>query len=191
MSGPHSPAVTVLWLPSVCLAHNEIAFRLSRNPNATLKMPVVDACSTVTALHNRSSKSGQTFRLALLLAAVVTLLAGATSARADDDAHLLIISIDGLRGEWSSHPEPTAAQTPQPPEACRPRQIPPTLCRACSPSVTYPSHTTLITAAASQHGILANVVFTPPTEKRRPKSGTGTTRTFESRHCSMPRVTPS
>ncbi len=34
------------------------------------------------------------------------------------------------------------------------------------PSVTYPSHTTLITGCRpSQHGILANVVFTPPTEK--------------------------
>src|SRR5262245_45086311 len=80
-----------------------------------------------------------------------------TSAPAE--THLLIISIDGLRGSWAAHPEQHGLKLP-------------TLTRLAArgakaegvlgvfPTVTYPSHTTLITGCyPTRHGIFGNEIF--------------------------------
>ena len=86
-------------------------------------------------------------------------------ARAADDTHLLIISIDGLRGGWAAHPDKHGLKVPNLRKlAARGAHADGVV--GIFPSVTYPSHTTLITGCRpARHGILANGVFEPPTEK--------------------------
>ena len=83
-----------------------------------------------------------------------------------DDTHLLIISIDGLRGDWAAHPDKHGLKVPNLRKlAARGAHADAVL--GVFPSVTYPSHTTLITGCRpARHGILANGVFEPPTVKQ-------------------------
>lgn len=82
-----------------------------------------------------------------------------------DGASALIISIDGLRGDWSAHPDRHDLKIPNL-RALAARGAHADAVRGIFPSVTYPSHTTLITGCRpALHGILANGVFTPPTER--------------------------
>ncbi|MGO9108714.1 MAG: alkaline phosphatase family protein [Thermoguttaceae bacterium] len=87
-------------------------------------------------------------------------------ARGADDTHLLIISIDGLRGNWAAHPDKHGLKVPNLRKlAARGAHADGVL--GVFPSVTYPSHTTLITGCRpARHGILANSVFDPPTAKQ-------------------------
>ena len=86
--------------------------------------------------------------------------------RGADDTHLLIISIDGLRGDWAAHPDKHGLKVPNLRKlAARGAHADGVL--GVFPSVTYPSHTTLITGCRpARHGILANSVFEPPTVKQ-------------------------
>ena len=87
-------------------------------------------------------------------------------ARGADDTHLLVISIDGLRGDWAAHPDKHGLKVPNLRKlAARGAHADAVL--GIFPSVTYPSHTTLISGCRpARHGILANGVFEPPTVKQ-------------------------
>ena len=87
-------------------------------------------------------------------------------ALAADDTHLLVISIDGLRGDWAAHPDKHGLKVPNLRKlAARGAHADGVL--GIFPSVTYPSHTTIITGCRpAQHGILANSLFEPPTVKQ-------------------------
>ena len=98
------------------------------------------------------------------LSAIVLLFTLSTSAAADKP-HLLLISIDGLKGDWSSRPEANRLKLPNLQKLAA-RGTCANGVTGVFPTVTYPSHTTLITGCRpAQHGILANGLFTPPTEK--------------------------
>src|SRR5690242_9753839 len=91
---------------------------------------------------------------------------GAINSTAEPTAqadHLLIISIDGLRGDWAANPDRHDLRIP----TLRKLAVRGTAAesvRGIFPSVTYPSHTTLITGCRpARHGIMANTLFDPPT----------------------------
>jgi predicted AlkP superfamily pyrophosphatase or phosphodiesterase len=99
------------------------------------------------------------------LVSLIVILFTALVARAADDTHALIISIDGLRGQWSSHPAEHGLMLPNLQKLAA-RGVCAAGVRGIFPTVTYPSHTTLITGCLpARHGILANGVFSPPTSK--------------------------
>jgi hypothetical protein len=102
-----------------------------------------------------------------LAIAPVTSAVSAQSARSSDArvtpdapaAHVVLISIDGLRPEFyrdsAAWPAPTLQQMAR--EGVRALTV-----RGVFPSVTYPSHTTMVTGALpARHGIPYNVPFEP------------------------------
>ncbi|MCA8924967.1 MAG: alkaline phosphatase family protein [Planctomycetes bacterium] len=102
-------------------------------------------------------------RTSTLLALSLTLSAGVARAepeRAKDPRadHVVLVSIDGLRPEFyldPSWPAPTLQRLAK--EGVRAQAV-----RGVFPSVTYPSHTTLITGALpARHGIVNNEPFEP------------------------------
>jgi len=103
---------------------------------------------------------------------VVALALGVTMAlparaRADDK-YGLIISIDGLKGDWACDPGKHGLKLSNITKLAANGIKAPMV--GVFPSVTYPSHTTLITGCnPAKHGILANEVFEPPTVARSGK----------------------
>lgn len=106
-------------------------------------------------------------RFALLLAllaapAAAQAVAPTTSAARAD--HVVIISIDGLRPEFyldRTWPAPTVQLMAR--EGAHAKGV-----RTVFPSVTYPSHTTLVTGALpARHGVLFNTPFEPAGETGR------------------------
>ncbi len=75
---------------------------------------------------------------------------------------LLIVSVDGMRGEYYSNPEKYGLKIPVL-RSLMARGSHADGVLGVFPTVTYPSHTTLITGCPiGRHGILANGVFDPP-----------------------------
>jgi len=108
----------------------------------------------------------------MCLAAVFSLLvsgqsrpAAAESRPAETEKRLLMISVDGLRGDWSAHPDRNGLTLPTI-SGLAARGVKAEAVRGVFPTVTYPSHTTLITGCVpARHGILSNEVFEAPTAK--------------------------
>ena len=85
-----------------------------------------------------------------------------------DDKYGLIISVDGLKGDWACDPGKHGLKLPNI-TGLASKGIK-TRITGVFPSVTYPSHTTLITGChPAKHGILANEIFEPPTIARSGK----------------------
>lgn len=116
---------------------------------------------------------GATFHMFKLLRVQAIVLAmGAIlvlAARAGaDDKYCLIISIDGLKGDWACDPGTHGLELPNITKLAATGIKAPMV--GVFPSVTYPSHTTLITGCnPARHGILANEIFEPPTAARSGK----------------------
>jgi predicted AlkP superfamily pyrophosphatase or phosphodiesterase len=92
----------------------------------------------------------------------VLICADAQSVGAQPAAdHVVLVSIDGLRPEFyldPSWPAPNLQHLAR--EGSRAERV-----RSVFPSVTYPSHTTMVTGALpARHGIPTNVVFAPTTQ---------------------------
>src|SRR6266403_86931 len=72
---------------------------------------------------------------------------------------MLIISIDGMRGDYVANPDKYSLKVPTLRKLMA-RGSHAKAVRGVFPSVTYPSHTTLITGCRpGKHGILANGIF--------------------------------
>jgi predicted AlkP superfamily pyrophosphatase or phosphodiesterase len=73
-------------------------------------------------------------------------------------SHLIILSLDGLNPEWyldDKWPAPTLQQLAR--EGTHAHRV-----KGVFPSLTFPSHTTIVTGALpGEHGVLSNSVFTP------------------------------
>lgn len=99
-----------------------------------------------------------TSRTALALLLALTLPATAQEAAAPPAEHVLLVSIDGLRPEFyrdATWPAPTLQRIAR--EGVSADGV-----RSVYPSVTYPSHTTMITGALpARHGIWYNSPFEP------------------------------
>ncbi len=96
--------------------------------------------------------------LAKVLLLVSTILATAVSLGAAPVKHVVLVSIDGLRPEFyldSTWPAPTIQQMAR--EGAHAKRV-----RGVFPTVTYPSHTTIVTGALPiRHGIYYNEPFEP------------------------------
>jgi predicted AlkP superfamily pyrophosphatase or phosphodiesterase len=103
----------------------------------------------------------------VLLVAAITLLAGAASAQQPvQKPLLLLISIDGLRPDYVTAADTHGAKIPNLRRFLTEGAFAQGVVGVI-PTVTYPSHTTLITGAApATHGILANTTFDPLRENR-------------------------
>ena len=101
------------------------------------------------------------------LVAAITLLAGTASAqRPVQKPLLLLISIDGLRPDYVTAADTHGAKVPNLRRFLTEGAFAQGVVGVI-PTVTYPSHTTLITGAApATHGILANTTFDPLRENR-------------------------
>jgi predicted AlkP superfamily pyrophosphatase or phosphodiesterase len=106
-------------------------------------------------------------RLARWALLVVALLAGAASAQQPVQRPLLLlISIDGLRPDYVTAADAHGAKVPNLRRFLTEGAFAQGVVGVI-PTVTYPSHTTLITGAApATHGILANTTFDPLRENR-------------------------
>src|SRR5260370_36625733 len=106
-----------------------------------------------------------TFRLALALV-VLVVVGGAAAQQPVQSPLLLLISIDGLRPDHVTAADKLGLKIPN----LRRFLAEGTYAEGVQgviPTVTYPSHTTLITGAwPSRHGILANGVFDPLRENQ-------------------------
>jgi hypothetical protein len=103
----------------------------------------------------------------VLLVAAITLLAGAASAQQPvQKPLLLLISIDGLRPDYVTAADTHGAKVPNLRRFLTEGAFAQGVVGVI-PTVTYPSHTTLITGTApATHGILANTTFDPLRENR-------------------------
>jgi predicted AlkP superfamily pyrophosphatase or phosphodiesterase len=103
----------------------------------------------------------------VLLFAAVTFLAGAASAQQPvQKPLLLLISIDGLRPDYVTAADAHGAKVPNLRRFLTEGAFAQGVVGVI-PTVTYPSHTTLITGTApATHGILANTTFDPLRENR-------------------------
>ena len=101
------------------------------------------------------------------LVAAITLLAGTASAQQPvQKPLLLLISIDGLRPDYVTAADTHGAKVPNLRRFLTEGAFAQGVVGVI-PTVTYPSHTTLITGAApATHGILANTTFDPLRENR-------------------------
>lgn len=102
-------------------------------------------------------------RLVLLSAVVGSSIGGLANAGNDVPAPgLLIISIDGMRGDYYANADKYGLKIPIL-RSLMARGSHADGVLGVFPTVTYPSHTTLITGCpVGRHGILANGVFDPP-----------------------------
>jgi len=112
--------------------------------------------------------------LAVLFASILP--AGVTPSQARDgqtqqtgpasrrDAHLIMISIDGMPPDYYTNPAPLGLKVP----TLTSMKLDGAYADGVEgvyPSVTYPSHTTLVTGVLpAKHGIVQNRIFEPPTE---------------------------
>jgi len=118
-----------------------------------------------------SKLKGILILLAALMLAGESLPGKATTQQAEQtprvprrDAHLVMISIDGMPPDYYTNPAAIGLKAPA--------MISMKLDGAYAdgvegvyPAVTYPSHTTLVTGVLpATHGIVQNVIFEPPTE---------------------------
>jgi hypothetical protein len=103
----------------------------------------------------------------VLLVTAITLLAGAASAQQPvQKPLLLLISIDGLRPDYVTAADAHGAKVPNLRRFLTEGAFAQGVVGVI-PTVTYPSHTTLITGTApATHGILANTTFDPLRENR-------------------------
>lgn len=87
--------------------------------------------------------------------------APATSARHADKPHVLMISLDGMKPEYVTRADEHGLKLP----TLRRFLIEGAYAEGVEgvvPTVTYPSHTTLVTGVSpAQHGILSNTIFDP------------------------------
>ncbi|MFQ5789614.1 MAG: alkaline phosphatase family protein [Acidobacteriota bacterium] len=102
-----------------------------------------------------------------LLPAILGLcLAGATAAASQPaegaaERHVVVISVDGLRPDFYLNPSAHGVELPNFQELMREGAFAEGV-EGSYPSVTYPSHTTMMTGARPRrHGILNNYVFDP------------------------------
>src|SRR5438552_13889538 len=101
--------------------------------------------------------------ISLILAALMS--QSPSSGPGTPSQHTLIISIDGMRGDYCANPDKYGLKIPTLRKLME-RGSHAAAVRGVFPSVTYPSHTTLITGCRpGKHGILANTVFDPPTAR--------------------------
>jgi len=105
------------------------------------------------------------FARLLCTAAVILCIEGfASGGETTPGPGLLIVSVDGMRGEYYSNPEKYGLKLPVL-RSLMARGSHAVGVLGVFPTVTYPSHTTLITGCpVGRHGILANGVFDPPSE---------------------------
>jgi hypothetical protein len=98
------------------------------------------------------------FRLGLAAAALLSVARTAAAQTPARAAHVVLISVDGLRPEFyrdPAWPAPTMQQMAR--EGAHALGV-----RGVFPSVTYPSHTTIVTGALpARHGVLYNTPFEP------------------------------
>jgi len=109
-------------------------------------------------------------RTTSIFAALVSIVLYATfvSNALADGKYGLIISVDGLKGDWACDPGKHGLKLPNITKLAEKGVKAPIV--GVFPSVTYPSHTTLITGChPARHGILANEIFEPPTVERSGK----------------------
>ncbi len=97
----------------------------------------------------------------LLVAAVVAVAGGAAAQQPVQTPLLLMISIDGLRPDYVTAADAHGAKIPNLRRFMKDGAFAQGVVGVI-PTVTYPSHTTLITGASpATHGIFANTVFDP------------------------------
>lgn len=128
----------------------------------TLRVSIRASDDNVSLLGVRMKKPG-TLSLAKILLKIMLVIACAGTARAQDAVNptLVVISVDGLRPDYVTAADAHGAKIP-------------TLRRFLKegtyadgvtgvvPTVTYPSHTTLVTGVwPAKHGIFANTTFDP------------------------------
>lgn len=109
-------------------------------------------------------------RISTALTVFVSMAFAATvaSTAQAEDKYGLIISIDGLKGDWACSPAAHGVKLPNITRLAREGISAPVV--GVFPSVTYPSHSTLITGCnPARHGVLANEIFEPPTVARSGK----------------------
>src|SRR5262245_45330799 len=102
------------------------------------------------------------FRPGIILAALVILCVCARNARAQQDKPLLVmISVDGLRPDYVLEADARGAKVPNLRRFLKEGAFADGV-QGVVPTVTYPSHTTLVTGVwPAKHGIYANSVFDP------------------------------
>ncbi|MEE9288635.1 MAG: alkaline phosphatase family protein, partial [Bacteroidota bacterium] len=103
--------------------------------------------------------------LVSLLLTFSTVVLGQSSADESDSLqHVVLVSIDGLRPEFyldDRYPLPTLRILKE--QGAHAKGV-----RGVYPTVTYPSHTTMVTGATpAQHGIYYNEVFNRKGDSRR------------------------
>src|SRR6185295_1392514 len=97
----------------------------------------------------------------LLVAAVVAVAGGAAAQQPVQTPLLLMISIDGLRPDYVTAADAHGAKIPNLRRFLKDGAFAQGVVGVI-PTVTYPSHTTLITGVSpATHGIFANTVFDP------------------------------
>ena len=103
------------------------------------------------------------FRAKTILVALVIACAGAISARGQQSAGsvLVMISVDGMRPDYITAADAHGAKVPNLRRFMREGAFADGV-EGVVPTVTYPSHTTLVTGVwPAKHGIYANSVFDP------------------------------
>jgi len=107
-------------------------------------------------------------RISFAILVSIALCATFASTAHADDKYGLIISVDGLKGDWACDPAAHGLKLPNITRLASKGIKAPVI--GVFPSVTYPSHATLITGChPAKHGILANEIFDPPTVARSGK----------------------
>jgi predicted AlkP superfamily pyrophosphatase or phosphodiesterase len=102
-----------------------------------------------------------------LLTALVTGVALGGVAHQPDRARVVLISVDGLWARDLQRAESTGVRLPVLDSLRRAGALAAGVVGSL-PSVTYPSHTTIVTGVRpARHGIYANHVFGPPTDTSR------------------------
>ena len=120
------------------------------------------------------------------IAALATLTLGAAMAQPAGAAPVLMISIDGLRPGDILDAQARGLGVPNLRALARHGAYA-TGVRGVLPTLTYPSHTTLLTGVApARHGIANNLIFDP--FQKISRAGTGMRRISGCRRCGMRRT---
>jgi len=123
-----------------------------------------EVCGILSGDMNKPAAQPKVVRLVLALAAIfATQLLWLTLATAQENAPpiLLIISVDGMRPDYVTSPDAHGAKVPNLRRFLKEGAYAEGV-TGVVPTVTYPSHTTLVTGVwPAQHGIFANTTFDP------------------------------
>src|SRR5215467_9400269 len=116
-----------------------------------------------TSIHLRYFRRNPRRVIQSVLTAVLAILFLANAARAEEKAPpaLVMVSVDGMKPEYVTHADAHGAKVPNLRRMMHEGAFAEGV-EGVVPTVTYPSHTTLVTGVwPAKHGIFANTLFDP------------------------------